>query len=99
MTHSKTAIWRTQGQTKGATRATHLTNLTEAFNEHKLSNPFSQGGNWFRKTANRRECETYFKPLGGKPQSETTHTATLDYGHVIRKTDLAFTKKSTFGSQ
>ena len=31
-----------------------------------LSNPFSQGGNLFRKTVNRREGELYFKPLGGK---------------------------------
>ena len=29
-----------------------------------LSNPFSQGGNWFRKTVNRREGEPYFKPSG-----------------------------------
>ena len=29
-----------------------------------LSNPFSQGGNWFRKTVNRREGEPYFRPLG-----------------------------------
>ena len=29
-----------------------------------LSNLFSQGGNWFRKTVNRREGESYFKPLG-----------------------------------
>ena len=43
-----------------------------------LSNPFSQGGNWFRKTVNRREDEPYFKPLGGKPLSDTTHTVTLD---------------------
>ena len=34
MTHySNTAIWRTQWQTKGGTRATHLTNLTETLNE------------------------------------------------------------------
>ena len=32
-----------------------------------LSNPLIQGGNWFRKTVNRREGEPYFKPLGGKP--------------------------------
>ena len=30
-----------------------------------LSNPFSQGGNWFRRTVNRREGEPYFKPLRG----------------------------------
>ena len=57
-----------------------------------LSNPFSQGGNWFRKTVNRREGEPYFKPLGGKPLSDTTHTVTLDNGHVLRKSDLAFKK-------
>ena len=57
-----------------------------------LSSPFSQGGNWFRKTVNRREGEPYFKPLGGKPLSDTKHTVTLDNGHVIRKSDLAFNK-------
>ena len=57
-----------------------------------LSNRFSQGGNWFRRTANRREGEPYFKPLGGKPLSDTKHTVTLDNGHVIRKSDLAFNK-------
>ena len=57
-----------------------------------LANPFSQGGNWFRKTVNRREGEPYFKPLAGKPLSDTTHTATLDNGHVFRKSDLAFKK-------
>ena len=57
-----------------------------------LSNPFSQGGNWFRKTSNRGEGEPYFKPLGSKPLSDTRHTVTLDNGHVIRKSDLAFNK-------
>ena len=57
-----------------------------------LSNPFSQGGNWFRRSVNRREGEPYFKPLGGKPLSDTKHTVTLDNGHVIRKSDLAFNK-------
>ena len=57
-----------------------------------LSNPFSQGGNWFRKTVNRREGEPYFKPVGSKPLSDTKHTVTLDSGHVIRKSDLAFNK-------
>ena len=57
-----------------------------------LSNPFSQGGNWFRRTVNRREGEPYFKPLGGKPLSDTKHTVTLDNGHVIRKSDLVFNK-------
>ena len=57
-----------------------------------LSNPFSQGGNWFRKTVNRREGEPYFKPLGSKPMSDTKHTVTLDNGHVTRKSDLAFNK-------
>ena len=57
-----------------------------------LSNPFSQGGNWFRKTVNRREGEPYFKPLGGKPLSDTKHTVTLDNGHELRKSDLAFNK-------
>ena len=57
-----------------------------------LSNPLSQGGNWFRKTVNRREGELYFKHLGGKPLSDTTHTVTLDNGHVLRKSDLAFQK-------
>ena len=57
-----------------------------------LSNPFSQGGNWFRGTVNRREGEPYFKPLGGKPLSDTKHTVTLDNGDVIRKSDLAFNK-------
>ena len=36
-----------------------------------LSNPFSQGGNWYRKTVNRRERQLYFKSLGGKPISYT----------------------------
>ena len=57
-----------------------------------LANPFSQGGNWFRRTVNRREGEPYFKLLGGKPLSDTKHTVTLDNGHVIRKSDLAFNK-------
>ena len=57
-----------------------------------LSNPFSQGGNWFRRTVNRREGEPYFKPLGAKPLSDTKHTVTLDNGNVIRKSDLAFNK-------
>ena len=57
-----------------------------------LSNPFSQGGNWFSKTVNRREGEPYFKPLGGKPLSDTTQTVTLENGHVLRKSDLAFKK-------
>ena len=57
-----------------------------------LSNPFSHGGNWFRKTVNRREGEPYFKPLGSKPLSDTKHTVTLDNGHKIRKSDLAFNK-------
>ena len=57
-----------------------------------LSKPFSQGGNWFTKKVNRREGEPYFKPLGGKPLSDTKHTVTLDNGHVIRKSDLAFNK-------
>ena len=57
-----------------------------------LSNPFSQGGKWFRKAVNRREGEPYFKPLGGKSLSDTKHTVTLDNGHVIRKSDLAFNK-------
>ena len=43
-----------------------------------LSNPFSQGGIWFRKTVNRREGEPYFKSFGGKPLSDTTHAVTLD---------------------
>ena len=55
-----------------------------------LSNPFSQGGNWFRKTVNRREGEPYFKPLGGKPLSDTTHTVALDNGHVLRKSYFFF---------
>ena len=57
-----------------------------------LSNPFSQGGNWFRRNVNRRESEPDFKPLGGKPLSDTKHTVTLDNGHVIRKSYLAFNK-------
>ena len=40
--------------------------LDRNFQRASLSNPFSQGGNWFRKTVNRREGEPYFKPLGGK---------------------------------
>ena len=56
-----------------------------------LSNPFSQRGNWFRKTVNRRG-EPYFKPLVGKPLSDTKHTVTLDNGHVLRKSNLAFNK-------
>ena len=55
-----------------------------------LRNPFSQGRNWFRKTVYRREGEPYFKHLGGKPLSDTTHTVTLDNGHVLRKSYLAF---------
>ena len=47
------------------------------------SNPFSQGGNWFRKTVNRREGELYFKPLGGKPLSDTKHTVTLDIKKLL----------------
>ena len=39
--------------------------LDRNFQRAPLSNPFSQGGNWFRKTINRREGEPYFKPLGG----------------------------------
>ena len=57
-----------------------------------LSNPFSQGSNWFRKTINRREGDPYFKPFVGKPLSDTTHTVTLDNEHVLRKSDLAFKK-------
>ena len=57
-----------------------------------LSSPFSQEGNWFKRTVNRREGEPYFKTLGGKPLSDTKHTVTLDNGHVIRKSDLAFNK-------
>ena len=41
---------------------------------------------------------SYFKPLGGKPLSDTTHTVTLDNGHVLRKLDLAFKKISNIGS-
>ena len=55
-----------------------------------LSNPFSHGANWFRKTVNRREGEPYFKPLGRKPLFDKTHTVTLDNGHI--KLDLAFKK-------
>ena len=57
-----------------------------------LSNPYNQGGNWFRRTVNRREGEPYFKHLGGKLLSDTKHTVTLDNGHVIRKSELAFKK-------
>ena len=57
-----------------------------------LSNPFSQGGNWYRKTVNRREGEWNFKPLGRKPLSDTTHTVIPDNGHVLRKSELAFKK-------
>ena len=63
-----------------------------SFQRAPLSNPFSQGGNWFRKTVNRREGEPYFKPLGGTPLSDTTHTVTLDNDHVLRKSNLAFKK-------
>ena len=35
-----------------------------------LSNPFNQGGNWYRKTVNKREGQPYFKPVGGKPISD-----------------------------
>ena len=66
--------------------------LDRNFQRAPLSNPFSQGGNWFRKTINRREGEPYFKPLGGKPLSDTKHRITLDNGHVLRKSDLAFNK-------
>ena len=38
------------------------------------------------------EGEPYFKPLGGKPLSDTTHTVPLDNGHVLRNWDLAFKK-------
>ena len=57
-----------------------------------LSNPFCQRGNWFRRTVNRKEGEPYFKPLGGKPLSDTKHEVTLDNGHVIRRSDLVFNK-------
>ena len=57
-----------------------------------LSNPFSQGDKWFRKRINRTEGKPYFKPLGGKPLSDTKHTVTLDNGLVLRKSDLAFNK-------
>ena len=57
-----------------------------------LSDPFSQGGNWIRKTVNRREGEPYFKPLGRKPLFDTTHTVTFDNGHVLRKSEIAFKK-------
>ena len=66
-----------------------------SFHRAPLSNPFSQGGNWFRKAVNRREGDPYFKLLGGKPLSDTTLTVTLDNGHMLRKSDLAF-KKITF---
>ena len=57
-----------------------------------LSNLFSHGGNWYRKTVNIREGEPYCKPLGGKPLYETTHTVTLDNGDVIKKWDIVFKK-------
>ena len=57
-----------------------------------LSDPISQGGNWYRKTVSRREGQLYFKPLAGKPISYTKHTVTLDNGHVLRKSCLAFKK-------
>ena len=57
-----------------------------------LSNPFSQGVNWFGKTVNSRQGELYFKRLAGKPLLDTTHTVTLDNGHVLRKSELDFKK-------
>ena len=57
-----------------------------------LSDPISQGGNWYRKTVSRREGQLYFKPLAGKPISYTKHTVTLDNGHVLRKSGLGFNK-------
>ena len=57
-----------------------------------LSNPYTQGGKWFKKTVNRREGEPYFTTLGGKPLSDTKHTVTLENGHLLRKTVLAFKK-------
>ena len=35
---------------------------------------FNQGGNWYRRTVNRREGQRYFKPLGEKLISDTKHT-------------------------
>ena len=60
-----------------------------------LSNPFSQGGNWYRKTVKGREGQPYFKPLGGKPFSDTKHAVTLDNGQLLRNSDLAFKKTQT----
>ena len=69
------------------------TNMTDQdLQRAPLSNPFSQGVNWFGKTVNSRQGELYFKPLGGKPLLDTTHTVTPDNGHVLRKSDLAFKK-------
>ena len=50
-----------------------------------LSNLSIQGGIWFRKTVNRWEGEPYFKPLGGKPLSDATHTDGLDGNRPIDK--------------
>ena len=55
-----------------------------------LSNPFSQGGNWFRKTVNRLEGDptrTFKSWL--ENYCRTTHTVTLDNEHAFRKLDLA----------
>ena len=69
-----------------------LDKLVRNLQRAPLSNPFSQRGNWFRKAVNRREGEPYFKPLGEKPLSDTKHMVTLDNGHMLRKSDLAFNK-------
>ena len=60
------------------------------------SKPFSQGGNWYRKSVNRRESQPYFKVLDGQRFSDTQHLVTLDNGHVLRKLDLAFRKNQPF---
>ena len=88
------AIWKTEQWRKEGKRVKRdpADKVDRNLQRAPLSNPFSQGGNWFRRTVNRREGKPYFKPLGGKPLSDTKHTATLDNGHVIRKSDLAFNK-------
>ena len=56
-----------------------------------LSNPlFAHGGNWFRKTVNRKEKQQYFKPLNGKTVTDIDHTVSLDNSRALRKSDLAF---------
>ena len=79
--------------------STHTTEGRKQSRSLNTSKNVDAGGKWYRRATNRKNGEPYFNLVKKDIIDSSDHTITLDNGHILRKSDLAFKGKLLPGPQ